>query len=229
MWFRSMCFPNVIWSNDKRMWHVSTMSHSPADGCERRADSLEVFNVFISVKTFLRHISTYRRGIIFLTFWNRVWSWVCSFWNVEFNIPLQTLFICCETCDRNKLRRILVYLYQVETSLGKTSLCSRNKHSILIRDIESWTPGRSRFEYLGLSVPGKLLRAILQSRSGNLHSYKILNIHSVVYVSCKDGFLFLSLISVDHFHRSTSQNRLKGFDAIIVVKSYWLPFQRHHT
>lgn len=40
MWFRSICLPKVIWSNDSLMWHVSMMSHSPADGCDRLADSL---------------------------------------------------------------------------------------------------------------------------------------------------------------------------------------------
>ena len=39
MCFRSMCFPNVIWSRVSLMCRVSTMSHSRARGWLRRADS----------------------------------------------------------------------------------------------------------------------------------------------------------------------------------------------
>lgn len=99
MWFRSICFPKVICSNDNRMWHVSTISHSPADGWDRLADSLELKFISLTLSSGVEiDVKIYRRGIIFLTFWNRFCSWVCNFWNVEFRIPLQTWFICCETC-----------------------------------------------------------------------------------------------------------------------------------
>lgn len=40
--FRSMYRPKAICNKDNRMQHVSTMSHSYDNGCERRADSLQV-------------------------------------------------------------------------------------------------------------------------------------------------------------------------------------------
>ena len=39
MCFLSMCLPKVIWRRVRRMWRVSTMSHSLARGWFRRADS----------------------------------------------------------------------------------------------------------------------------------------------------------------------------------------------
>lgn len=57
MWFRSICFPKVICSNDNRMWHVSTISHSPADGWDRLADSLELkfISLTLSYSCWNRH------------------------------------------------------------------------------------------------------------------------------------------------------------------------------
>lgn len=68
--FRSMCFPNDICSNVRRMWSVSIISDSQANGWFLRADS--------------------RRGIFALMPWNLCNICVCNRWNVEFNIALHT-------------------------------------------------------------------------------------------------------------------------------------------